>query len=395
MRKDFIEQQIEIFSEHLESKGFSSFNSMDHQFFIDREDYKEIVHKEARKILKIEEWQSEDIGTGKILNAIIAAIELDISNLVQWDSKRRGEKSTSHYKLLIASREKNYTEIETAIFNLYKKSNDEAAFNQIVNVTGRRFDLLAYLLFLKNKFKYLPIAPKIFEKAFLLVGVNQKLNQKCSWENYLEYLSKIRNVKIYLETKFNENLDLLKAHSFLFTLAYESYDKLEPEKRKFDNFHVETIKPIPRETKAGGQVNHLGQKASSLLDVQKRKIEIGNEAEEAVLEYEKLKLLDSNKSNLAKRVSLDPSKDPMSGYDIDSFDIKGRKIKIEVKAVSGNKFIITRQEIKKANELEDYYLYLVNLSNFLAPKIKVIESPIFEQNVMFNLIPLNFEAKFK
>jgi len=368
---------------------------MDHQFFIDREDYKETVHKEAKKILQIEQWKQSDIGTGKILVKVIKAIELDISNLVQWDAKRRGEKSTSHYKLLIAFREKNYKEIESIFYNFYKKSNDEKSFNQIISIVGRRFDLLAYLYFLKNKFKYLPIAPKIFEKGLSLMGIDQKLNQKCSWENYLEYLENIKIVKLYLESKFDENLDLLKAHSFIFTLAYEKFEKLDSVKRELEDFQVKFIEPQPRKTKISEKSNELMKKEQSLLEIQKLKIEIGNQAEKTVVEYEKLKLLKANKSKLAKLVNLNPSKNPMAGYDIDSFDKNGKNIKIEVKAINGNRFIITRQEIKKANQLDEYYLYLVNMGRVEKPQIKIIYKPKFDQNLMFNLIPINYEAKFK
>ena len=54
---------------------------------------------------------------------------------------------------------------------------------------GAKYDLLAYLFFIKDCSRFLPIRAKEFDKRFELLGVDFKTSFKCSWENYAQYIS--------------------------------------------------------------------------------------------------------------------------------------------------------------------------------------------------------------
>src|SRR4051812_31963114 len=74
----------------------------------DWEHYKEWLYLEARRQLNTSSWKENWIGTGKILDRVISAIEIHQdtnyrNNIVEWGD-RRGEKAKSHKKILDLAR---------------------------------------------------------------------------------------------------------------------------------------------------------------------------------------------------------------------------------------------------------------------------------------------------
>lgn len=119
----------------------------------------------------------------------------------------------------------------------------------------------------------------------------------------------------------------------------------------------------------------------------RNKKDIGDRGEIAVLNYEKKKLIDAGLEKLASQIAKNPN--DAAGYDIDSFDIKGNPIHIEVKTNSGNSnqtihFYLTNRELEKMKEDDKYYIYyLYNIK-------KKIKCHIINRN---NL--LEFESLFE
>jgi hypothetical protein len=94
---------------------------------------------------------------------------------------------------------------------------------------------------------------------------------------------------------------------------------------------------------------------------------IGDLGEHWVMRHEKDKLKKANKHNLAELVK-HTSKDEGdgTGFDIQSFDIEGNKIFIEVKTTKGNKnsmFYMSKNELERSKEEKDNY-YLYRLYNY-------------------------------
>lgn len=214
------EQQFRRFQEHVIKESgldFTSFSS--NPYTAQEEDYKYDVYRTARKILKFETWREADIGAGDIARSVAEAIELPANNLVQWQS-RYGDESRPHHALKSAI--ESLSDIETydsAFYSLYRKSDDPNTFESFVKLFGRKYALIAYLLFLKDRTRYMPIAPSYFDQAFSLLGVDFSTNQKCSWENYLTFNNILLELKVLLSEKLEGEVSLLDAHSFAWMIS--------------------------------------------------------------------------------------------------------------------------------------------------------------------------------
>lgn len=223
------EKQYDAFVKFVEEKSnipFMSFAS--HPYTGQQEGYKYQIYRVARNKLSFHVWKNSDIGSGKIILATIEAIEFPDNNLVPWQN-RYGEQNRPHQPLFEAIGNPVKTkEVESVLFNLYHSSNDKQMFNELIKTFGRNYSLLAYLYFIKDNSKYLPIAPSYFDRVFSLLGVEFKTSQRCSWENYFGFLQLISTIKIMLIEKLKSEVSLLDAHSFAWMLSaqMEKEDKL-------------------------------------------------------------------------------------------------------------------------------------------------------------------------
>jgi hypothetical protein len=213
------ERQFLRFTNHVADKSGREFLSFTSNPYTDREEgYKYGVYQSGRTTLGFDEWQEADLGSGKILRSVIAAIELKGSNLLKWQGQW-GEKSKPHNKLieaLLGTRtRKRYEEL---LFRLYDGDDDPLVFDGLIELSGRRYPLLSYLFFLKDRSRYMPIAPTYFDRAFEMLGATFVASHKCSWENYSTYNNLLLQTKYLLSEKLND-VSLLDAHSFAWMLA--------------------------------------------------------------------------------------------------------------------------------------------------------------------------------
>ena len=85
------------------------------------------------------------------------------------------------------------------------------------------------------------------------------------------------------------------------------------------------------------------------------------------------------------------------GYDIQSLDIDGKTKYIEVKATQRQKgnanFIITENEKEKAENLDNYFIYVVFEANTTRPKIWRIEEPFKKHKSKMKLQPINYRVE--
>lgn len=196
-----------------DNKPFAEFKTSS---FIDKaENYKYSVYDEARENLGQKFWKPEDIGTGKIQQAVSSAIKTRINhsfqivdnNLVDWRKKDDFAK---------ISKNKN---LETTLFNFYKsKISDQQAFETFID-EKLSYQFIAYLFFIKDRNRFMPISQAKFDEIFELIGLpNFKTSHNLSWDNYSTYLVLIKQVRDFLKTK-DKNVTLLDAHSFLWILG--------------------------------------------------------------------------------------------------------------------------------------------------------------------------------
>ena len=194
------------------------------------ERYKDIIYDEGRNQLGYDSWNQDEVGSGKILRRVIKAIEIDVpdgdsrkrvpNNLVDWDS-RYGPTKRSHRSLYEALEDAtDRFAYESLLYDFYRDEHSlEDAFGGFVERAGKRYDFIAYLFFLKDWTRYMPISPGNFDKAFGMLGLALKTSLHCSWENYRAFLGALRQVRDDLRDEGLDNMRLIDAHSFCYMLA--------------------------------------------------------------------------------------------------------------------------------------------------------------------------------
>lgn len=125
---------------------------------------------------------------------------------------------------------------------------------------------------------------------------------------------------------------------------------------------------------------------------QRARASLGERGEYIVMQYEMEHLKKLGIKKKPKQVSLT---DDTLGYDIESYDETGAKIKIEVKATNAAPkdfhFFFTANELSAAKQYkENYRVYIVFKPNSSNPKIFNLGNPFMEEGKM-NLIPVSYK----
>lgn len=186
------------------------------------ESYKPRLREHALGILRTEEWSEADIGSGTILNRVIQAIEIQdnritlSNNLVFWQN-RFGHANRDHHVLLEAtSNPKLRRELEALMFSVFHGGADEGViFDRLSELTGAKYPLLAYLFFLKDMDRFMPIQPTGFDRAFRALGIEFSTLRQCTWENYSTYNQILHALRSPIEASSGlKGVRLVDAHSF-------------------------------------------------------------------------------------------------------------------------------------------------------------------------------------
>jgi len=392
------------FKKRVESESNVELKSIkDHPYFDDRENYKYVVLNNAKNELLLKTWKEDDIGNGYILEAVKNSIQTSVvyngkkvdNNLIDWRKKDNFNKL------------KPDVETERLFFNFFKsKVKDQVAFERLNNM-GFSYQLIAYLFFLKNSQKYMPISQERFDAIFESLGIDLKTSHNISWENYLDYCGIIKSFKKHLST-IHKDITLLDAHSFLWiygdqfdtrknktitNTTKENENNTIPEKQE----KKERIDK-PYQPRKAVDLNDLSENKPEIdfIEQHRKQIEIGKLAEDVVVKNEKESLKDF--PDLAKNVR-PVAHNPKLGFDIISWEKDGTQKQIEVKAISEKSnfksFILTRNELKKSKEYPNYYVYCVNDINSDNPKILKIKNPLFENVNQFTIEPLTYKVTFE
>lgn len=236
-------EQFEVFKKRVLVKTKKPFVSFREGLPLQWEGYKEPLRKRALAALGATTWQKSDIGSGSILKRVVASIELpktedqDANNLVSWHAGF-GYNSQSHHRLLDAKQEPPVRKkIEQWAFAFYRDDADPGdAFEEMREIAGNRYDLLAYLMFLRDSACFMPLKVRTFDAAFHELGIDLKMDGHCSWQNYQKYMDTLFAVHAeLLKQPGQADATLLDAHSFCWLLVrkeMEPVDKLFVESAK-------------------------------------------------------------------------------------------------------------------------------------------------------------------
>ncbi|MFC4994236.1 DUF3883 domain-containing protein [Rubritalea tangerina] len=356
-----------------------------------KEGYKHELFANAQRRLDVKNWKFEDLGTGKILDRVIYAIEIEHSaeqhgnNLLKW--RQYGV----HKRLIEIKGEETLNEFETLLYDFYRDELDgEDAFNYFIDLLkSKQYPLIAYLFFIKDCDKYLPISPERFDIGFQLLGTELKTSHRCSWENYNSFLTVITEVRDFLRAEGYSNTSLLDAHSFCWIIALDDFLPSEGEVGDANssmNAPASIAEFIPTRNLQqtlpdSSRTTVLHKQRSSDLPIDwerkhKNNSLIGKLSEEIVLTAEKCRLRELGLTELAESVQL-VSEENSLGYDILSYNEDGTERFIEVKTVTQqsdcHSFFTSWRQLATAEQTASYFYYLVHGPRSQSPKIEILD----------------------
>lgn len=147
---------------------------------------------------------------------------------------------------------------------------------------------------------------------------------------------------------------------------------------------------------------HKNPKRSRKIDYVKRNIrnsKIGERGELAVIKFEKQKLNAYGKPELVNKIQRVSEFDDSIGFDILSYDEFGKEIYIEVKSTvnsfGSSKFYITRNELEKSKNMDDFYIYFVYEVDSRSPSIWIKPAKELWDSKYVFLEPNSYQVVFK
>lgn len=94
--------------------------------------------------------------------------------------------------------------------------------------TRAKYPLLAYIFYLKDIDRFMPIQPTAFDRAFRALGIDFSSLHQCSWENYSTYNQLLTALRPLIEASTSlKTVRLVDAHSFCW--IFSTLLKLEAE----------------------------------------------------------------------------------------------------------------------------------------------------------------------
>ena len=179
------------------------------------ENYKTETFLKAQKVLQYGKWTESWISSGKVLSCVRKVMNF-ASNLVY-------PQAQIAFRNIIDPEHENYDpDAARVLYNIYKSrenAEEAAAFAEAKKVFGGRYDTLAYLFFIKDQSRFLPISPGNFEKSLASVGMDYRLSGRCSWENYTGFIDIVKTVRDVMQDILPDvEIRLIDAHSFLWVI---------------------------------------------------------------------------------------------------------------------------------------------------------------------------------
>ena len=191
------------------------------------ESYKPRLRELALSLLRADTWDEASIGSGAILGRVIDAIEIQkdsrtnlTNNLVFWQN-RFGHANREHRLLLEALQApRQRQDLERIWFGLYRGNAElDVTFDRLAELGGK-YTLIAYLFFLRDIDRFMPIQPTGFDRAFRAMGIEFATLRQCSWDNYSTYLGILQALRpLIAQAAKLPVVRLVDAHSFVWLLS--------------------------------------------------------------------------------------------------------------------------------------------------------------------------------
>lgn len=228
-------------------------------------------------------------------------------------------------------------------------------------------------------------------------------------DKHLDYFMEVLPIKYNI----SEKIRLIDKQNILLDFKNNNSTLMEWSNDQFSRFLYTTYNPRNDENQDYRsskklvefiELDYLGKKSEKkpkfgkqdYVEKGKRNQEIGLIGERIVFSNEINRLKNEGLRDLASKVDHVSLNDDSLGYDIQSFDIMGNEIHIEVKSTTAlpNKvhFYITHNELIKARDKENHFIYLVYDVKSNNPKIHILDKSILNHD---NLEPINYRINLK
>ena len=207
------------------NQSFISFR--DSTGFLGREeDYKSRIAEDARRELNFNNWDESWIGSGRIAEFAKRAMSR-AGNLVnmnqQVDFKNRLDPEHPKYR----------QDAEHVLYDIYRNPIcvESESFTKAIDTFGAKYDTIAFLFFIKDDTRFLPISTGHFDKGFDLLGIDYSTSYKCSWENYQGFIDVLKDIRDLMEIvlPMEGTPRLIDAHSFLWIIQDERFITWMPD----------------------------------------------------------------------------------------------------------------------------------------------------------------------
>ncbi|MBR4023256.1 MAG: hypothetical protein IKI94_11840 [Ruminococcus sp.] len=234
--KKKLQELMDNFRLYVETSGgrpFSSFES--NEFLYKQEGYKTDIYRSARQLFVDASIKEKDIGTGKIINQIAIPVIRLSQNLVN-------KNQIIHFNNRLSE---SPDEAERVIYNIYYEDDEQTAFKNAVKFFGAKYDLIAYLFFIKDYNRYLPIRSTVFDKRFKTLGIDFSTAYQCTWENYVQFNNVIDSFRFMMQEYYGFTIRLIDAHSFIWQL--ELINEIVPGTETDEAKTLAFNKSIPKE----------------------------------------------------------------------------------------------------------------------------------------------------
>jgi hypothetical protein len=186
--------------------------------------YKNEIIENAHTILEIKTWDELIKTPGLIIAKLKQVCDQKISKPLLTPPKF-GDKSRPDSVLYVIE-EKQIKEFEKNIFELFLQNTNEEVFSKnydklydflVTNNLPKRSQFLAYLSFLADYEKYIPIRSQEFDDVLRYYGIFEKI-PNFPWKKYNTYLTLIKLLKNSLSKKY-PTPNTIQTHSYLWMVS--------------------------------------------------------------------------------------------------------------------------------------------------------------------------------
>lgn len=246
------------------------------------EGFKRQIARNSHAALQLDKWQEDMIGTGKILDYVLAGMNAA-------DDKKANKNKIIDYRYvqhLENTAKTNLRKAEDILYRLYTKDCEAEVFTDACEFFGRRYPLLSFLFFMKDSTRFLTVnkSDDNHGDRFKRLRIKSSCLDFCSWENYCEFLQIHEEIQNELTQKLDTPVTFLDAHSFVWTL-WEADDDF--------SFKYENLLPNVR----NGEGERYIQKTKERIEYTQQKSETTQKLEK---EFQKLTVSGAEKEAIVK-----------------------------------------------------------------------------------------------